>query len=55
MFGYMGVIARYTAAEQVPVATDAINDLADGTQAAVKKVARSVTEGIVEARKGKSS
>jgi hypothetical protein len=48
MFGFMGAVARYTAAEQVPVATDAVNDLADGTQNAVKTVARAVTEGVKE-------
>jgi len=54
MFGFMGGLARYTAAEQVPVATDAINDLAEGTQSAVKTVARAVAEGVDEARKKKS-
>jgi protein-S-isoprenylcysteine O-methyltransferase Ste14 len=50
MFGFMGAVARYTAAEQVPVATDAINDLAEGTQGAVKTVARAVAEGVKEAQ-----
>src|SRR6185436_2169101 len=50
LFGFMGAVARYTAAEQVPVATDAINDLAEGTQGAVKTVARAVLEGVQEAR-----
>jgi heme/copper-type cytochrome/quinol oxidase subunit 1 len=50
MFGFMGAVARYTAAEQVPVATDAINDLAEGTQGAVKAVARAVAEGVKEAQ-----
>jgi len=50
MFGFMGAVARYTAAEQVPVATDAINDLAEGTQGAVKTLARSVAEGVKEAQ-----
>jgi hypothetical protein len=50
MFGFIGAVSRYTAAEQVPVATEAINDLADGTQAAVKTVARSVAEGVREAQ-----
>src|SRR5438552_4475624 len=45
IFGFMGSVARYTAAEQVPVATDAVNDLAEGTQGAVKTVARAVAEG----------
>jgi hypothetical protein len=48
MFGFMGAVARYTAAEQVPVATDAISDIAEGTQGAVKTVARAVTEGVKE-------
>ena len=50
MFGFMGAVGRYTAAEQVPVATDAINDLAEGTQGAVKTVARAVAEGVKEAQ-----
>jgi heme/copper-type cytochrome/quinol oxidase subunit 1 len=50
MFGFMGAIARYAAAEQVPVATDAINDLAEGTKGAVKTVARAVAEGVKEAQ-----
>jgi hypothetical protein len=49
-FGFMGAVARYTAAEHVPVATDAINDLAEGTQGAVKTVARAVAEGVKEAQ-----
>lgn len=48
MFGFLGAVARYTAAEQVPVATDAIHDLAEGTQGAVRTVARAVTEGVRE-------
>ena len=48
MLGFMGAVARYTAAEQVPVATDAISDIADGTQGAIKTVARAATEGIKE-------
>ena len=53
MFGYMGSVARYTAAEQVPVATDAINDIADGTGRAVKTLSRAVAEGIQEAQPDK--
>jgi cytochrome c biogenesis factor len=49
-FGYMGAVARYAAVEQVPVATDAIHDLADGTQGVVKTLARSVAEGVQEAQ-----
>lgn len=55
MFGFMGAVARYTAAEQVPVATDAITDLAEGTQGAVKIVARAAAEGIQEAQRDKPS
>ena len=50
MFGFMGSVARYSAAEQVSIATDAINDLAEGTQGAVKTVARAVAEGVREAQ-----
>ena len=50
MFGFMGAMARYVAGEHIPVATDAISDLADGTQGAVKTVSRSVMEGIEEGR-----
>ncbi len=50
MFGFMGAVARYSAAEHVPVATDAINDLAEGTQGAFKTVARAVAEGVKEAQ-----
>ena len=46
MFGFMGAVARYTAAEQVPVATDALSDLAEGTQGAVETVARAVAKGV---------
>jgi hypothetical protein len=52
MLGFMGAFARYAAAEQVPVATDAINDLAEGTQGAVKTVARAAAEGVKEAQSG---
>lgn len=48
LFGFMGAVARYAAAEQVPVATDAISDLAEGTQGAVKTMARAVAEGVKE-------
>lgn len=48
MFGYMGAVSRYVAGEQVPVVTDALNDLAQGTQNAVRTVARSVAEGATE-------
>lgn len=48
-YGYMGAVARYVAAESAPVAKDTVNYMADGTQDAVRTVARAVTEGIREA------
>ena len=53
LFAYLGPVARYTAAEEVPVATDAINDLAEGTQGAVKTIARAVAEGLREGQTDK--
>ncbi len=50
LFGFMGAVARYTAAEQVPVATDAICDLAQGTQGAVRTVSRAAAQGIRDAQ-----
>jgi len=50
MVGYIGAMARYAAAEQVPVAIDALDDLAEGTQGAVKTLARSVVKGVQEAQ-----
>lgn len=52
VFGFMGAVARYAAAEQVPVAADAITDLAEGTQGAVKTMARAVAEGAREGQAG---
>jgi heme/copper-type cytochrome/quinol oxidase subunit 1 len=54
-FGFLGAVTRYTAAEQIPVAVDAVHDLAEGAQGAVKTVARSVAEGVREAKKGPPS
>jgi hypothetical protein len=48
MFGFMGSVARYSAAEQVPVAIDAMSDLAEGTQESVKTVARAAAAGVKE-------
>lgn len=53
IFAFMGAVARYTASEQVPVATDAISDIAEGTQGAIKTVARAVTEGVKEGQAGR--
>ena len=54
MFGFMRAVFRYTAAEQVPVATDAISDLADGTQESVKTVARAAAAGVKEGLSNKT-
>ena len=51
--GFAGAIARYMTAEGVPVATDAANDLAEGTQGAVKTVAHAIAEGVREAHQDK--
>jgi hypothetical protein len=51
--GYLGSITRYVAAEQTPVAIDAVNDVVEGTKGSVKTLAKAVTEGIDEARRGK--
>ncbi len=48
MFGFLGAVARYAAAEQVPVAADAFNEIAESTQSGVKTVARAVAEGVRE-------
>ena len=47
-FAYMGSLLRYMAAEMTPVATDAVNEMAEGTQGAVKTVARAAAEGVRE-------
>lgn len=49
-FGYFGAVMRYLAAESAPVAKDTVNYMADGTKDAVKTVARSVAEGVLEAQ-----
>lgn len=45
-YGYMGAVARYSAAEIAPVGKDTINYMADGTKGGIKTVARAVGEGI---------
>lgn len=50
LFGFMGTVARYTAAEQVPVAAEAMTDLAEGTQGAVRTLARAGAEGVQDAQ-----
>jgi hypothetical protein len=48
MFGFMGALARYIATEQAPVAKDTINYMAEGTQDAVRHVARAAAQGVSE-------
>jgi len=46
MFGFMGRVARYQAAEMAPVAKDAFNYMADGTKEGVRTVAGAIGEGL---------
>lgn len=48
MFGFVGAFSRYIAAEQAPVAKDTINYMAEGTQEAVRTVARAAAQGVTE-------
>ena len=48
MFGFMGALARYVAAEQAPVAKDTIDYMAEGTLDAVRTVARAAAQGVTE-------
>jgi hypothetical protein len=48
LFGFLGAFSRYVAAEQAPVARDTVNYLAEGTQDAVKTVARAAAQGVAE-------
>lgn len=43
--GFLGSLSRYVAAEQTPVIVEAAHDVAQGTQEAVKTVARAAAEG----------
>ena len=47
----MGAVARYAAAKEVPVVSDAINDLVVGTQGFLKTMARAIAEGIEDAQR----
>ena len=47
-FGFMGALARFTASQAAPVASDLTNYMADETKGAVKTVAKAVGEGLVE-------
>lgn len=50
IFGFADKVARFHAAQYAPVAKDTFNYMAEGTQDGVKTVARSIAEGINEAR-----
>jgi hypothetical protein len=51
--GYLGAIARYVAGEASPVAKDVVNYMGENTEPGVKAVAKSITEGILEAQREK--
>jgi hypothetical protein len=51
-FGYLGVIYRYAAGEAAPVAKDTFNYVAEESRPGVRAISKSITEGIVEGRKG---
>ena len=44
--GYLGAVTRYVATETVPVAADAVHDLAHGTRDALRAAAGAVGEGL---------
>ncbi|MBI1370505.1 MAG: hypothetical protein GC162_17860 [Planctomycetes bacterium] len=46
--GYLGAMMRYQANEMAPVASDAVNDLAEGTQEGVRTSARAMASGLRE-------
>jgi hypothetical protein len=48
--GYLGAITRYVAGEASPVAKDVVNYMGENTEPGVKAVAKSITEGILEAQ-----
>jgi hypothetical protein len=50
-WGFLGIISRYMAGETAPVAKDVVNYLGENTQPGVKAVAKSITEGILEAQR----
>ena len=50
MFGFMASVHRYVAGESAPVAGDVVNYMGEKIQPGVRSVARSVSEGIYEAR-----
>jgi hypothetical protein len=49
LFGFLGALQRYTAAETAPVAKDVANYMGENTQPGAKALARALTEGVAEA------
>jgi RNA polymerase subunit RPABC4/transcription elongation factor Spt4 len=45
-YGFMGNVARYSAGEIAPVATDTFNYVAEGTQDGVKHIASAIGNGL---------
>jgi hypothetical protein len=48
MFGFLGAMQRYVAAESAPVAKDVVNYMGENVQPGVKSVAKAFTEGVKE-------
>jgi hypothetical protein len=48
MGGFLGSVARYTAAESAPVAADTFDYMAEHTQDGVKTVAKAMAQGVAE-------
>lgn len=51
-FAYVGAIMKFQAREMTPVATETFNDVVDGTQSGMRKMARAVSGGIQEGISG---
>lgn len=55
MLGYMGAVARYTAGEVAPVATDTLNFVADETRSSVRKVSGAIAAGVRDASRSSTA
>lgn len=53
-FGFLGAITRFQAREVTPVVSDAFNELADGTQGGIHKVARALGSGLSSGMQGET-
>jgi hypothetical protein len=51
-FAFLGAVSRYQAGEVAPVAKDAFNYMASGTQSGVRKMATAVGSGLADGIKG---